>query len=78
MFKINESNTSFEEEEALQLCLGENNTINFSEFDQSFEHIFIVKNSTMLEKRSIHAINEVEMSINLKESGDSTKGSTVA
>ena len=69
MFRFSAKNKSFEEEEALRLCLGEGYMINFTEFDERFEHIFIVKNSKVLEKRKIGMVDEVVMSVNLKESG---------
>merc|ERR1719361_2100350 len=48
------------------ITLGDDDTINFCEYDQSFEHIYIVRNSSILEKRTVSDLNSVEMSIELE------------
>ena len=67
MFKFGAANTSFDEEDAFTLCLNEDDTIQYSDFDENFENIFIVKNSKVLETRKVGAFNEVALSIQLVE-----------
>ena len=67
MFTVDAESKAFKENEALRLCLGEEDRINFTEFDTTFENIFILKNGQMLEKRDVDSINEIKMSIELEE-----------
>ena len=53
MFRFDESNKSFAEDESLRLQVAESDEINSSEFDRNFEHIFIVKNLEVIEKRRV-------------------------
>ena len=67
MFRVDAKTKSFVEVESLRLCIDENEEINYSEFDINFEHIFILKNLDVLEKRSLCTANKVMMNIKLEE-----------
>ena len=67
MFKFDAANKSFEEEEARRICLGDEDQINYSEFDGNIENIFILKNLKVLEKRTIGAMNETLSSFELEK-----------
>ena len=77
MFKINEENNVFEEDAALRLSVGDGDRINYSEFDRYFKNIFILKNYTILESRSISDLNKVNLSINLENQVSSGSSSNV-
>ena len=65
MFSVDQKNKSFKEEDAFLISV--EGSINYSEFDSTFEHIFILKDSQVLEKRSLDAVNTMRMKIKLKE-----------
>ena len=67
LFKVGEQDKSLKEDESLKIVLGTEDEINAYEFDQSFENIFILENEKVLEKKSLGALDEVTMSIKLKE-----------
>ena len=67
MFKVDQETKAFEEDETLKVELGDWDNINFSEFDRKFEHLFLVKNDSILEKRSLRNVGSVAMSIELEE-----------
>ena len=72
MFRINEADDCFEGFKSLRIELDESDVINFCEFDQNFENIFIVRNQSVLEKRSMADLQSVSMRIELEERiGDS-------
>ena len=51
MFCVNQEKKSFEEDDALMLCVDDKDSIKYSEFDRNFIHIFILKNGEVLEER---------------------------
>ena len=65
MFEIDAEHKSFKQDEELRLCLDAQDEINFSEFDRTFENIFILKNHETLESRSISDVNAVKISLKL-------------
>jgi len=65
LFRVSDDH-QFEEDESMKITLGDDDVINFLEYDQSFEHIFIVKNSSILEKRALNDSCTVSMSIELE------------
>ena len=67
MYRFDETNKSLTEDESLRLQVAENEEINSSEFDQKFEHIFIVKNLEVIEKRSVGELGKAMLSIKLQE-----------
>ena len=72
MFRVNLEENKFERFNHLLIELDANDVINFCEFDQSFDHIFIVHNRSILEKRAITDLQTVSLSIELEEQiGDS-------
>ena len=58
---------SFAEDVALSISLPATESINYTEFDSSFENIFILKNFQQLEQRTIADVQNVKLSIKLKE-----------
>merc|ERR1712192_311871 len=75
MLKIDEEAFSFEENESLRVSLADDDVINYVEFDTGFEHLFLLKNKSMLERRALGKVNAVQMSIKLEEqvAGSGTK-----
>merc|ERR1719300_2351434 len=71
MFTVSDD-LQFQEDESMKITLDDDDTINFCEYDQSFDHIFIVRNSSILEKRALNDLSTVTMSIELENRiGDS-------
>eukprot|EP00485_Elphidium_margaritaceum_P018703 CAMPEP_0202728576 /NCGR_PEP_ID=MMETSP1385-20130828/185696_1 /ASSEMBLY_ACC=CAM_ASM_000861 /TAXON_ID=933848 /ORGANISM="Elphidium margaritaceum" /LENGTH=829 /DNA_ID=CAMNT_0049394827 /DNA_START=40 /DNA_END=2525 /DNA_ORIENTATION=+ len=71
MFKV-DNKSQFVEDSKYELTYssskGDNATINFCDFDANFEHIFLVVDNQVLQKRAVSNINKVLQSIELKES----------
>ena len=67
MFVVDAEKKAFNEDESLQLCLANQDRITFTEFDTTYENIFILKNQIILEKRDVNDINEIKLSIELGE-----------
>jgi len=65
MFRVSDDH-KFEEDESMKITLDDDDTINFCEYDQSFDHIYIVKNYAILEKRALNDSGTVSMSIALE------------
>eukprot|EP01084_Bolivina_argentea_P022513 41838_1 len=65
--KVTDDEYKCEEDETLRICLGETDTINCCEFDETFENIIIVKNCNTLEKRAVKNSNNVSISIELEK-----------
>ena len=61
------SHQGFSEEPSAAIVLGEGERINFFEFDRSFEHVFVLKNDCVLEKRAMADVSKVLVSINLEQ-----------
>jgi len=71
MFRVSDDH-QFEEDESMKITLDDDDVINFCEFDQEFDHIFIVRNRSILEKRALNDSDTVSMSIELENRiGDS-------
>merc|ERR1719361_1704312 len=64
MFRVSDDH-QFEEDESMKITLDGDDVINFYEYDQSVEHIFIVRNYSILEKRALSDLNTVTMSVEL-------------
>jgi len=72
VFKVSNEDHKFVEDESMRIVLDDEDVINFCEYDQSFDHIFTVRNSSILEKRAMKDVNTVSMSIELENHiGDS-------
>merc|ERR1711879_969335 len=64
-FRVSDGH-QFEEDDTMKIVLGDDDEINYCEYDQSFEHIYIVRNKCILEKRSVNNLSEVVQSIKLE------------
>ena len=67
MFIVNRESNTFKSDETLQIDLGKADKIWYSEFDRSFENIFILKNGNVFEKRNLTDVTKVGMSIKHRE-----------
>ena len=61
MFKVQKENDShsFKEDTKLSMTLEETDNIMFCEFDRKFEHIILLRNGNILEKRAVNNENNV-------------------
>ena len=67
MFQIDEETKTFNEDESLMMCASEDDEINATEFDHTFEHIFILKNAMVFEKRRVGDSSDVTLTLQLEE-----------
>ena len=70
MFKFNAGDKSFKEDESLRIAVED--FIVYTQFDCSFENIFLLMNKNVLEKRSLNELNTVQLSIKLEEKVEAT------
>eukprot|EP01084_Bolivina_argentea_P064195 117108_1 len=68
-FHIKQTDNEYkhEEDESLRICLNDKDRINCCEFDKTFENIFYVKNTRVLEKRVVNKTGKVVFSITLEQ-----------
>ena len=65
-YEVNPVYDSFEEDESLRITLSEDDEVGYCEFDGKQEHIFLVKNGKVLEKRSVRD-NQTVRSMTLQQ-----------
>eukprot|EP01083_Nonionella_stella_P000526 1494_1 len=66
MFEV-KRNKEFEEDKNLRISFGENDKINFCEFDRYFKNILLVINENMLEVRALDNIKKAKIRIILQQ-----------
>ena len=71
-FMFDDQDASFRACTAKTIALEQSESIQYSEFDRNFEHIFIVRNRNVLEKRNVADINKVVMSVTLNQTVDAS------
>jgi len=64
-FAVDSVSKQLSEDDALKIVLPESDNIDFVEFDNAFENVFIIKNGRTLEKRLVGGGDEVTMSLRL-------------
>jgi len=65
MFRVGDDH-NFVEDEPMKITLSDDDEINYIEYDHSFDHVYIVRNQSILEKRSVIDSNSVSVSIELE------------
>ena len=67
LFRFDNEKKTFAEDLSFRICLGARDSISYSEFDSDYQHIFILKNEKVLEKRNMRAVDKVLLSVELEE-----------
>jgi len=67
MFKVHKSDRKLTENSLYRIKLGRKDKIDFIEFDASFNFIFLIRNSSILEQRPLSKVMTVTMSMNLQK-----------
>merc|ERR1712192_11971 len=68
MFRVNEKDKSFDEDESRRLTLASTDEITYCEFDKTFDNIVLLKNKSVVELRSLESLQTASKTLQLQES----------